>query len=158
MHISASYVRAQSTLSRVQPELFSTMRRYVSAQWQMRGPLGPRCAHTLAASVCLWAFSLSLQSGRFAPDITAALVSPVSLRAPGCPSHCDAFSLAGARLCCSASTRGSACSHPWAAWAGGNLWTKQRCHSQESKSWNDAYRDRHREIICTPVMFHTPRP
>lgn len=132
--------------------------------WVHSGRWGGLSVHdVLTLWLCLSASGLShsLQSGRFATDITAASVSPVSLGAPGCPSHCGAFSRAGARLCCSASTRGNACSHPWAAWAGGNLWTKQRCHWQEFKSWNlrlylinaDTYRDGHQEIICTPIMF-----
>ncbi len=118
----------------------------VSAQWPMGGPRGPRCVHTLAVSAS--GFPLWLWFGCFQLDITAASVSPASLRALGCLSHCGASSLAGARLCCSVSTRGSACTRLWAAQTGGNLGTKQRVINRNKviKDRNtDVKENRHKE-------------
>lgn len=50
-----------------------------------------------------------------------ALAFPASLRALWCLSHCGAFSLVEAQLCCIVSTRGSACTHLWEAQGDGNL-------------------------------------
>lgn len=58
-------------------------------------------------------------------EIMVALAFPASLRALWCLSHCGAFSLVEAQLCCIVSTRASACTHLWEAQGGGNLRIKQ---------------------------------
>lgn len=87
--------------------------------------LGDSWSALFSSYGCLWVSSVSLRSECFTSEVTATSASLASLRDPGCPSHCGAFSLEGAQLCCSVSTRGSACNHLEAAEAGGTLGTKK---------------------------------
>lgn len=101
--------RAESRVSRVEPERASTAGRHVRAQWQME------------ASRWLGFTTASVQQARFGLSFMDASLSPASLRDLLCLSHCGASSHEAAPLYCSASTRESACSRSWAAQAGGNL-------------------------------------
>lgn len=71
--------------------------------------------------LCLFGFFLSFRSDSFTLHVATILASQASLRDRGCPSHCGVFSLEEAQLCCSVSTRGSACNRLWVTWADGNL-------------------------------------
>lgn len=119
-HLSILIKRTEhSVQSSTWTHLFSTMKRYVGARWQMEAPRPAWSSHS--GCVCLARGFLSLLSGCFISDIMAASAVPASLRALRCLNRCGAFSPSGARLYCSASKRGSACTPLWAAQAGGNL-------------------------------------
>lgn len=111
--------KVESRVSRAEPRPMSTVRHRLSVQWQIETS---------------WWFGFTTVSfqqalGGLSPScsmlgFTGALSSLASLRALLCLSHCDAFSHEEAPLYCTASMTGSACSHPWAAQAGGNLGTR----------------------------------
>lgn len=83
--------------------------------------------------VWLWVLFSSLQAGWFMSEIMVALAFPASLRALWCLSHCGAFSLVEAQLCCIVSTRGSACTHLWEAQGDGNLRIKHTAAYYKNK-------------------------
>lgn len=142
LHISTTSAQSMFVQSSTWTRRFSTMKRFVSAQWQTGGGWGGSWSTLCSSSgcVCLW-------SDCFTSHITGASVSLASLRDPGCPSHCGAFSLEGAQLCCSVSTRGSACTRPWAALAGGNLGTKHTCYQLAEGNTHTG------KSPCTPATF-----